>query len=195
MATNGAEVNNGNRGVGAPDVTITGGPESAEGVSVAKITGEVGTMVDGSGTPDGASDVRSVTGTKFGEMVGASVTIVGSGADGETGSNGNGTVDGGSDEKNVVGSKDEISDGNIEGTSDTPIGTEAGVAVAGAAVVGRSTGVGGGDFVITGATVVGTVGVAFGDPGTGVEVGLSQSSTFTSTSKQPCSPSLQSRSV
>jgi hypothetical protein len=194
MATNGAEVDNGNRGVGAPDVTITGGPES-EGASVAKITGEVGTMVDGSGTPDGASDVRNVTGTEVGKMVGASVTIVGSGADGETGSNGNGTVDGGSDEKNVVGTKDDGSDGNIEGASDTPIGAEAGVAVPGAAVIGRSTGAGGGDAVITGATVVGTVGVTFGDPGTGVEVGLSQSSTFTSTSKQPCSPSLQSRSV
>jgi hypothetical protein len=178
--TIGAEVEIGNCGVGAPDVGSTGGTAS-EGASVTTISAEVGTMVDGSGTPDGASDVCSVTGTEVGRMVGTSVTIVGSGADGETGSNGNGTVDGGSDETVVVGTKDGRSDGNIEGT--------------GAAVVGRSTGAGGGDGVLTGATIVGTVGVTFGDRGTGAEVGPSQSSTFTSTSKQPCSPSLQSRSV
>jgi hypothetical protein len=192
--TIGAEVDIGNCDMGAPDVGITGGTGS-EGASVTTISAEVGTMVDGSGTPDGATDGRSVTRTEVGRMVGASVTIVCSGAEGETGSNGNGAVDGGSDEKKLVGSKDEISDGNIEGASDTPIGAEAGEAVPGAAVIGWSTGTGGGDAVIAGATIVGTVGVTFGDPGTGAEVGPSQSSTFTSTSKQPCSPSLQSRSV
>jgi hypothetical protein len=60
----------GNCGVGAPEVGSTGGTESAEGASVTTISAEVGTMVDGSGTPAGPLDGRSVTGTEVGKMVG-----------------------------------------------------------------------------------------------------------------------------
>jgi hypothetical protein len=58
-----------NCGVCAPEVGITGGTES-EGASVTTISADVGTMVDGSGTPAGPSDGRSVTGTEVGRMVG-----------------------------------------------------------------------------------------------------------------------------
>jgi hypothetical protein len=61
----------GNCGVGALDVGIMGGTES-EGASVTMISAKVGTMVDGSGTPDGPSDGRSITGTK---VVGWSVHV------------------------------------------------------------------------------------------------------------------------